>query len=682
MKKLLLFTGLFFCLTVLGQEYEIKSDYLLHPEKNIELVKAEADFWKNYKDDISGGFFSGVNEQGTIDDSRKYFSSQAFLAYVFSKAYALTGDEEYLNLAGYALDFMYKYGWDTTYGGWYASVSADGTDPRNNPVNNSNERDTYLPHAVLLGITSMVEITRDSIHLEWMNKALNFNYNVLWDDDPVNYGYYNNAPNSDWNSHVNKGLSTLNALEGYAVNLPFLTEDTINTYKLLQLDEDVLDHFVGDMDNPVVSLGFPVWFHDNWSIIVTYNTGFFGAMLGFAKDLAESYLVFGDNRYLNASLKIMDEVWDHGYDKFYGGIYNSFNWSTGLVLDMSKYPNDFLQCVSGGLFINYASDLPLQRDRGLQMADQSLDFFSRFFIDSVYGGTYSTTARNGEPTDPEKGYYWKTGDDAVGIWYNAYLSGRLLLQQDTASLYYRFSAEDQQREIQLTPLAIENNNLIITSVEKDGASFANFDPVTRTITLVPMDEGKFKVTFKNIRPAVALRPQFVPDRKYIPVISDSDKLVHVPYTSYAVGGDVSYSLDVTRAQTAEYAIDTVIKQISISVAKGSEGTDSLYITADDGVSQFTDFLVVDVQQALPNRFSETQTDFPEIIYPNPAHDLVRLKGFKTIATVRVLDLSTGIIKKLNVNVGEIDISGLAPGTYLMEVNGPNGVQSFGRFVKL
>jgi hypothetical protein len=67
------------------------------------------------------------------------------------------------------------------------------------------------------------------------------------------------------------------------------------------------------------------------------------------------------------------------------------------------------------------------------------------------------------------------------------------------------------------------------------------------------------------------------------------------------------------------------------------------------------------------------------IYPNPAQERITIESKEKIERVEILDLS-GKLKQLDVNKTSLDISGLSPGMYILNVYSKNGV-STNSFIK-
>ena len=95
-------------------QYVPKSQGLTNYQSAITFGKERADFWKNSQDPLHGGFFTDVDRMGNAINGRKTILTQSRHALGFAKAFMLTGDETYLNLARNALDFKYAHFWDAT----------------------------------------------------------------------------------------------------------------------------------------------------------------------------------------------------------------------------------------------------------------------------------------------------------------------------------------------------------------------------------------------------------------------------------------------------------------------------------------------------------------------------------------------------------------------------------------
>jgi len=96
---------------------QFTSQYLLQPELNIGYVDSCANFWLQTWDDGIGGFYTNVDRDGTILTNwgtNKNMITQSRNAYGLVRAYQMTADMTYLNMARDALDWMQIHAWDPT----------------------------------------------------------------------------------------------------------------------------------------------------------------------------------------------------------------------------------------------------------------------------------------------------------------------------------------------------------------------------------------------------------------------------------------------------------------------------------------------------------------------------------------------------------------------------------------
>ncbi|RMF56067.1 MAG: hypothetical protein D6748_14290, partial [Calditrichaeota bacterium] len=134
------------------------SPYLSNPENILGYVDSAATFWINAHDPTYGGFYTDVDRMGNHLGTNKALLSQTRNAYGFVRAYMLTGNEQYLQMAEDALNFMYNHAWDNTYEGWFNLMTRDGT-----PINPNGTKTAFDQHYALLGISAYVEATDDSL---------------------------------------------------------------------------------------------------------------------------------------------------------------------------------------------------------------------------------------------------------------------------------------------------------------------------------------------------------------------------------------------------------------------------------------------------------------------------------------------------------------------------------------
>ncbi len=65
----------------------------------------------------------------------------------------LTGNKSYLDIADKALQFMYDYTWDKSYGGWFNTIDKSGG------TRKTNTKTAFDQHYALLAIAAYYEAT-------------------------------------------------------------------------------------------------------------------------------------------------------------------------------------------------------------------------------------------------------------------------------------------------------------------------------------------------------------------------------------------------------------------------------------------------------------------------------------------------------------------------------------------
>lgn len=139
------------------------------------------------------------------------------------------------------------------------------------------------------------------------------------------------------------------------------------------------------------------------------------------------------------------------------------------------------------------------KEKYLVMADETLDFFMKYFVDHVYGDVFENANKYGgmiAAWGTTKGGTGKAAYHSIETGYYAYLYGKLLVKREPAVLYYRFGAENRDRTFVLRPVGLPNGSLTISGIKKDGSPYSNFSSGQLTITLPANTGGVFAVTYQ------------------------------------------------------------------------------------------------------------------------------------------------------------------------------------------
>ena len=452
-------------------QVNVQNKFLQDPDLAIELADSSARFWFDSFDPQEGGFFTNVERNGQPSDDEKQMITQSQNAYGMARAFQLTGDTTYLNYGRKALDWMYENTWDEEHGGW---------------LKDSDRKFAMDQHYALIGPSAMFEAGNDSLDWKWLMKGYESNQN-LWDNRPWAYGYYSEA-NLDWSDKSSKTFSaTVDGITTHALYMYLMTKDEKYKERLIQLGDNIVDHFVGSMDD--MDLGFNESFDSNWgwdsSPNWQGNVGDFPFTGHFTKSawcLARIYQIEPKPEYLEAAQKILNDVLAK-QDQYDEKISQWWEYEEGFTSGVMNY---------------YLTEKP----EYLEFADGNLMKIMETLWDTEYGEFYFFD------NNEHKGSYYKTSYHSVEMFYYIYLYGNLYLYDEPVSLYYRIKPTEEERTISLYPLAFYDSLLTISDVTLEGEAFTSFNGEDRSLTIAPGEGGIFKVTFEAQEgPATATEPE-------------------------------------------------------------------------------------------------------------------------------------------------------------------------------
>ncbi len=499
----------FFILLLVQQlfsQYTIKSPYLQTPEKTFGYVDSCAKFWMKAYDPVNGGFNVNINRQGNLSGSAiKNTLNQSRDAYGLTRAFQMTGDTAYLRYARYALSFMYKNSWDKSYGGWYNDIGNTGT-----PSSPSAAKTAYYQHYAALGIAASFEATRDTADWSWLMKSYDYNEGKLWDKDAVNFGYYDYVAANGTTPTDKSFNATVDAITTHVLHLYLLTGEQKYKTRLLELADNMINHLASSAASQ--QIGFAEKYTAAWQIksgTSDETMTIMGHVLKTGWCLARIYQLEKNPLYLSTAENLIKIVLDKGYDHQNGGPYKDYNRVTGQMLmwgitDTAKAWWQMEQAITSGLIMYQLTG----KEQYLKMADESLDFFMKYFVDHTYGEVYENTNKYGgmiAAWGTTKGGTGKAAYHSIETGYYTYLYGKLLVKKEPATLYYSFSALQQLRQMRMRPIGVPDGYLKITSVKRNGTAYTNFDSTNLTVTLPANTDGIFSVTYapSNIAVSVA-----------------------------------------------------------------------------------------------------------------------------------------------------------------------------------
>lgn len=482
------------CLCAPLAAYTPKSEFLQQPEKILPFLSESTDFWKAAWDEKDGAFFSEVNLDGTPRSQLKAFLSQSRNAYAFSKAFMVTGDRDYLEYADGALRFMYQHGWDAANGGWWGQMELNGSINTGRWYNNS--RWSFWQHYMLLGPTALYEANGDPFHKDWIDRGNAVNDEKMWDNRPGLEGYFADS-SLNWSSRNDKGFTpTVDAVTTSALTNFLMEREPLRLERLQVLGDNILYMIEGDHGHVV---SFPSSYNNDWVVRASARETSIGHHIKTAWCLARIYLMDPDPAYRLVAEKLLDQIWsfegsnglypwDHDNGIMRGRI-DVFNGAVGGSTDWWTVE----QGVTGALIAWYVSRKP----EYLQMADEALSFFMEHYYDYENGEVFKSVTNTGFVVDRLKGDMFKAGYHSVELFYLVYLYGNLYYKNQPVTLNYHLDGGEAGREVQLWPLAYEDDRLLISSVLRDGQPYANWEAGSRTLQVAAGGASPYSVTFES-----------------------------------------------------------------------------------------------------------------------------------------------------------------------------------------
>jgi mannose/cellobiose epimerase-like protein (N-acyl-D-glucosamine 2-epimerase family) len=495
-----------------GAQPALESIHLREPERLIAYVDSSAEFWTRVYDPVAGGFFTNVSRQGTVINAwgrNKNSMTQSRDAYGMVRAFQMTGDTTYLAYARGALDFLYEHGWDDAAGGgWFEQLSETGS-----PINPSALKTAFFQHYALLGPVAMVEATADDGDRAHVQQGLAWTDFYMWDARPDVFGYYDRVARTGVAPQGKSFNATVDALTTHALQLFLMRPSDEARDRLDALGTNIMDRLVASM--PAQAIGFAEKYDASWVPIASERLTIMGHVLKTSWVLARLHDLLDEPAYLDAAEEVALHVLDRGYDHTYGGPYKDYDRVTGQmqmwgIPDTAKAWWQMEQAVMAGLELYRHTADPVY----LEMADESMAFFMRYFVDSEWSEVYSDRTRRGEEITPwcgapggcHKGDGNKAGYHSIELGYYAYLYATLFVHGDVARLHYLFRPAEDERFIPVRPLEARQGVLRIVSVTLDGAPYTDYDANALTVHLAPGVGGLLAVDFEAIAPVATAPP--------------------------------------------------------------------------------------------------------------------------------------------------------------------------------
>jgi len=432
-------------------------------------------FWEQTIDRDKGGFYSDVMFDGSVNKHKGKFPRMiSRIAYGYSVAYLLSGDEHYLDLARYALDYLYRYGWDEKNGGWILYRD------RNNRSEKYFQKNMFDETYGNLGPVLYYFATHDKTALPYIDKTHELIQTRAW--DPEYKGYFAEV-SPEWYKTVstksfNSQMDTCTAYLIYyylATGKKSLYDDFIRVADVAR--EKMIDKntgFVGET------------FTDDWKSIE--NNLWVGHNLKTGWVFTRAYHLTGEKKYLDAAESIARIQTKLNWDSRYWGWKFQFHALKPSLTDDSK---DWWTQTEGNFLM-----LNLYRFTGdrayLENFMQCSWFWDTYIIDHKNLECFPSTSPDGKDARRQKGDLYKAMYHSMEHSLMNYLYLSFYVKKTDASLYFNLSSDyDGERHY---VKIIEDKTVILKKVEINGKPWTRFNAKECFISMPKGRNMKVRVT--------------------------------------------------------------------------------------------------------------------------------------------------------------------------------------------
>ena len=358
-------------------------------------------FWLKYCiDDQFGGFRGQIANDLTIDPlAHKGLTLNARILWTFSKAFAVYGEDIYVQTARRAYDYIARHFWDAEFGGVYWMVDHLG-----NPID--TKKRIYGQAFTVYALAEYHLATKDK---ESLAKAVRLCETIEAASHDAKHGGYFETHDRDWKLASDQRLSEvdmdekksmnthLHLLEAYA-NLLRCWDDRGLRGRLNELIRIFLDHIIDPQTHH-----FRMFFDEEWhnrSDVISFGHDIEGSWL-----LCEAAEILGDHgllaRVQKEAVLMAQAVHDQAVDKDGGLLYEADR--TGII-DSAKHWWPQAEAVVGFLNAYQLSG----KEHFRAAAERSWDFIEKYIIDRRYGEWFWKVSREGVPSqDKYKVDPWK-----------------------------------------------------------------------------------------------------------------------------------------------------------------------------------------------------------------------------------------------------------------------------------
>ena len=460
----------------------------------IEHTQGLMAFWESSNLDTTyGGYYTYVNRAGKVSSNHNKWSRIVSREiYGFTRAFQLTGDLQYLDMARLGVDWMLTLALDPVNGGFFAVL-----DEKGNVVD--DERSLFNLAYSLNGLTAYFEATHDPEVGAILDESFATFEALAWDS--TRGGYYNTLSldmssvedsRKTFNSQVDMASAWLMDYYGATGRLDVKERlDAIGLNVVSHVIDPDGKGWIGEM------------FDADWTYLpdeVPYGPDktICGHNLKTVWVLGRLYLISGSSLLMGDAEELLDLALNTCRDKSLGGIYDQVDRGTSTVVPYDSNPANADQKPwwqqEQGMFASYIMEKLLGKSFYGKVHDETLQFYLRYFPDSEYGEVYATVYGDGRPKDTTKGNDTKGAYHSTETAWFSHLYSTLLDAHHDVSLYYHFEAATADRTIRLAPIELPYGSYKVQDpAVLDGQSFKLDTP--STVVIPAGTAGTLKVTY-------------------------------------------------------------------------------------------------------------------------------------------------------------------------------------------
>ena len=359
------------------------------------LTESVLPFWLEHgMDKVNGGIYTGLGEDGTLIETDKSVWFQGRALWTFCTAYEkIEKKPEYLEAADSLVKFIDDHCFDTD-GRMFFRVTADGRPVIKRLRYYFSETFAVIGYATYSRITGKDEYRKKAIELLDFTEKVRTTPGIL-----VPKFNQETRPSIDFGGP----MILLNVLSEMRTACPEKA-DWVNAYMAKLLNE-VQTYFVRDDLKVVLEQVAP-----DGTFMKDHNEGRIvnpGHAIEGSWFIMNEGLNTGNGDLIKLGLKILDWMWDFGWDREYGG--GIIQYRDALGLPLTEYHQDMKfwwpQCEAA--IANLLAYSITKDGKYLSQFEEVDKYISERFVDNVHGEWYGYFHRDGTLATRVKGNMYK-----------------------------------------------------------------------------------------------------------------------------------------------------------------------------------------------------------------------------------------------------------------------------------